>query len=126
MVLSLFLAKLLGVLLVVKGITVLANLKYFARLVQEFARNEALLVIALGHELAIGLLLILTHNVWVKDWPVVITLIGWAMVLKGIMIISPKSAAIHVRWWADENRLTVGGIVATAVGAFLVYIGFIQ
>ncbi|MGI9531889.1 hypothetical protein [Lutimonas sp.] len=32
----------------------------------------------------IGLLNILLHNVWVKDWRILITLFGWFSLLKGV------------------------------------------
>jgi hypothetical protein len=34
--------------------------------------------------LAMGLITIILHNVWVADWRVIITITGWASVFKGI------------------------------------------
>ncbi|MFX0203457.1 MAG: hypothetical protein ACFFCW_45740, partial [Candidatus Hodarchaeota archaeon] len=34
--------------------------------------------------LALGLITIILHNVWVADWRVIITITGWASIFKGI------------------------------------------
>ena len=37
-----------------------------------------------------GLAIVLTHNVWVADWPVIITLLGWLAVISGaVRIFAP-------------------------------------
>ncbi len=44
--------------------------------------------------LVVGLVVVLNHNVWVRGWPVVITIYGWGGILKGIwMLVFPNSAA---------------------------------
>lgn len=123
--LSLYLAKVLGLYLVIKGVAGLANLKYYMRLISEIIRNEALIVFAAAIELLFGLAIVVAHNVWVADWQVVITLVGWVMILKGSFLLSPKAAAHWMKQCATENILMTGGIVAVALGTFLVYIGFV-
>ena len=42
--------------------------------------------------LVIGMVFVLAHNIWVKDWPVLITIFGWLGLLKGVsLIFAPKA-----------------------------------
>jgi hypothetical protein len=123
--LSLYLAKVLGIYLVVKGVAGLSNLKYYARLVAEIARNEALILFIACFDLLVGLAIVIAHNVWVADWQVGITIVGWIAVLKGLFVLNPRAAGHWMKKFSDENTLMTCGIVAVSLGVFLVYVGFV-
>ena len=50
----------------------------------EFAKDDKFMIILSIIGIIIGLLHILAHNLWVKDWRVIITLFGWFSLSKGI------------------------------------------
>ena len=40
-----------------------------------------------------GLAVVLTHNVWVADWPVLITILGWLTAIAGAFrLLAPQDA----------------------------------
>ena len=48
--------------------------------------DDKAFVISTGYiTLIMGLVTVILHNIWVADWRVVITLLGWFTVIKGIM-----------------------------------------
>ncbi|KPJ85664.1 hypothetical protein AMJ57_02195 [Parcubacteria bacterium SG8_24] len=48
--------------------------------------DDKAFVISTGYiTLIMGLVTVILHNVWVTDWRVVITILGWSTVIKGIM-----------------------------------------
>ena len=49
-----------------------------------FAKDDKFMIILSILGIIIGLLHILAHNLWVKDWRVIITLFGWFSLSKGI------------------------------------------
>jgi len=49
-----------------------------------FTKDDKFIIILSILGIIIGLLNILAHNLWVKDWRVLITLFGWFSLLKGI------------------------------------------
>lgn len=49
-----------------------------------FAKDDQFMLILSILGILIGLLNILLHNVWVKDWRILITLFGWFSLLKGV------------------------------------------
>ncbi|MCP4884085.1 MAG: hypothetical protein GY908_09850 [Flavobacteriales bacterium] len=49
-----------------------------------FAKDDKFMIILSILGIIIGLLHILAHNLWVKDWRIIITLFGWFSLSKGI------------------------------------------
>ncbi|MGA8799302.1 MAG: hypothetical protein WB614_05780, partial [Pseudolabrys sp.] len=80
---SIFLARLIGPVMALVGVGVLANEAAFRKMAQEFLRSPALIFFSGMILLPTGLAIVLSHNVWIADWPVIITLLGWAAVING-------------------------------------------
>ena len=49
-----------------------------------FAKEDQFMIILAILGITIGLLHVLAHNLWVKDWRIIITLFGWFSLMKGI------------------------------------------
>jgi uncharacterized membrane protein len=124
---SLFLAKLIGPIFVIVGIGLLLNRDRYRTVVDEVIASHTLLYIFGLIALAGGLAIVLTHNVWVWEWPVIITVMGWLMIIRGTLrIIIPQQVEdlgtkIMARW---PNILLVSGLLVIALGAFLFWKGF--
>ena len=80
---SLFLARLLGPLLLLPGIGLLINPRVFRTIATEVVGKVTLVYLFGLTDLAAGLAIVLTHNVWVASWRVLITLVGWLMLIRG-------------------------------------------
>src|SRR6185295_20175609 len=83
--LSLYLARAFGLFAVILTLAILTNTKRMEGIAEEISKTPALLCLIGIANLALGLLLILHHNIWQLHWSVIITLIGWGMLLKGIL-----------------------------------------
>ena len=73
-----------------------------------------------------GALVVAFHNVWV-GLPVVLTLIGWAMVLKGtVRLVLPQLGLRVYQRVAPERawQFRAAGILALALSAFSGYLAF--
>ncbi len=78
-------------------------------------------VIAFG----IGLAQVLSHNLWVADWRVLITLFGWAALLKGLMLLYfPKKILAVSKGITKTGLLQVILTIYLLAGIYLVYVGF--
>ena len=76
--------------------------------------------------LSFGAFIVAFHNVW-QGLPVLLTLLGWAQVLKGLMnFVAPQLALWGLRRLKPERAwlFVVGGIFALALSAVLWYIFF--
>jgi uncharacterized protein YjeT (DUF2065 family) len=123
---SLFLARLIGPMLLVIGASVLINRENFLAMAKEFvASREQMFIVGLLTLLG-GLAIVNTHNVW-SGWPTIITVFGWIFVVGGALRIlapdivrSAQSAALE-----KPELTTIGGAVQAIFGAWLCYVGFI-
>jgi small-conductance mechanosensitive channel len=122
---SIYLAKLIGPIYLVVGLGLLLNREHYSGLIQEFSASPALFYLSAIIALIFGGLIVLLHNVW-TGWPVVITLIGWAAILKGTArSLLPTQTAAGLKHFAEKpNLILIGALVAMALGAFLTAMGY--
>lgn len=126
MELSVLLAQLLGIYLLIAGVAVLVRRKELSKLTNQFVHDEAHLLVYGAVAVIIGLLLVLSHNVWEEGlWRTVITLVGWVILLKGgTAMLFPSLFKKVAKSLSNTGWYTFGGAVALVVGAYLVYQGF--
>ena len=124
---SLFIAKLLGPMLLVVGVALLTRLEAFRALLREFIASGVLLYLAGFLGLLAGLALLLTHNVWALDWRVLITLIGWATIVRALVTIFRPQWIVSTgaKLIALKGVFVATGAVDLIIGAILSYFGYL-
>ncbi len=120
---SIFIAKLLGPILVVIGLAGLINYGRFKRLALEFIESDAMIFLSGIITLPTGLAIVNTHNVWAADWPLIITLFGWIAVFAGIVRIALPDPLRALGRSMIENKtyFLVSCAGWALLGAFLSY-----
>ena len=123
---AVFIARVFGLCYLIIGAGFILNRKAFQRVMDDFCKNAALVFYGGLLALVIGVVIILIHNVWVANWTVLITIIGWAGLIKGIWImVFPNSVSKFMKVYQQkENLLMFHSIGAVIFGAVLVYFGF--
>ena len=124
---SIFLARLLGPLLLFPGAGILLNPRVFRALAVEVVNSVTLVYLFGLVDFAAGLAIVLTHDVWLANWRVLITLIGWAMLLRGaVRIIAPDTVMGFAKTLVGKREIyPVTGILAVILGLILCYFGYI-
>ena len=82
---SLFLARLIGPVMLVVGLAVFANQRGFRAMAEEFMASRALMFLSGLITMPAGLAIVLAHNVWTADWRVLITIFGWLNTIGGAL-----------------------------------------
>lgn len=126
MVLSIFLAQALGLYFLITGFAMIINGDRAMILLEKILKDEALIFITGFIALILGILLVLSHNIWVMGWPVIITILAWLALFKGIMrVVYPHKAVVLAEKVINNTKgfYTVS-VVVFAIGLFLVYHGF--
>ena len=123
---SIFLARLIGPLMLAVGIGIFVNGAVYRLLADEFLRSRALIYLSGLLLMTAGLALVLTHNVWRADWAVIITILGWLATIGGAFrIVMPQGTErVGRQLLKHKHGLTIGGIVWLAVGAILCVFGY--
>lgn len=123
--LSLFLAQLLGLYLVIVCLAALYHRDIVAVLVKEIGSNTSVLLFSGTIHIILGLLVILSHNIWSTDWRVLITVLGWITLAKGIIrLFFPHKVLIWGSRVASGPTHTALVVVFLCVGVYLALIGF--
>lgn len=114
---SLFIAKIFAVVYVTVGLGMLFNFKYYQKAMKDVLKNPVTAMYGGMFALAIGFVMITFHNIWIQDWTVIITVLGWAALVKGaLLLLIPgpfmKFAKIFVKymWFAPLFSLVIGGV----------------
>ena len=86
--------------------------------------DDKAFVISTGYiTLLMGLVTVILHNVWVADWRVAITILGWTTLIKGIMKIGfPEH--IHKQAQRFKRKQMLSAIFIIFLGAWLFWMSF--
>lgn len=128
MTLQIFIARFLSITLLITAISHVAQ----PRLWRDFflllkGTGVAGIIIAM-YTLPLGLVIVLGHNVWVFDVPVIVTICGWGMIIKSVIY-------FLVPGWVDraipvgENahrKYALGGGLMIPLTLLLVYYAFFR
>ncbi len=94
-------------------------------MMDEFIKNQALVYFSGVIALILGILLVVSHNVWRTDWTVVITVIGWLALIKGSLLLFFPNAVLQLaKKLNDKNRYIITGGISFILGIYLTYKGF--
>lgn len=120
--LSVFLAQVMGISFAVVGVGIFWNLRRFQKIVKEFEKMPALVYLGGIMSLVMGLLVVLSHNIW-QGWMAVITFLGWVMLVKGVVLLFLPEVAVSA--WKKlhyDKYYVVSGGVALVLGLYLLYV----
>ncbi|MBW3015956.1 hypothetical protein KY330_06040 [Candidatus Woesearchaeota archaeon] len=89
---SILIAKIASIVFLAVGLGGLFNKDYYKKIVNDTFNNSGI-VLAFGFiTIIVSFLIVNFHNVWVYDWSVLVTLIGWVGLVKGFFILAyPES-----------------------------------
>lgn len=127
MCLSIFLAQVIGCYLFLVSLAMLVQQQRFKKLIGDFLSHATLIGISSSICLATGLLIVVSHNIWLNDWPVVVTLVGWFVLLQGIMrLFFPDAFVKMMKDSLARVPYMVVCWVRLLVGLYLIWAGFSQ
>ena len=123
---SILIAKLMGPVIMVMAIALLRDADGMRKMGREFINNRPLVFVAGVFTLLGGLAVVIHHNIWVANWPVLITIVGWAMVFGGIVRVALPEL---VKCWGEKmigpkQGIMIVGLVWLLLGLCLSFAGF--
>jgi len=122
--LTLFLAQVMGVYLLITGVSGLLYPDRMQKAMREFNKSTLFPYFDGAIALIVGLLVLLSHNVWNDLTTSLVTLVGWLAVLEGLamFLLSEDVLKQMTNKLVDMGRIL--GLVAVVAGGYLVYAGF--
>jgi hypothetical protein len=122
---SIFIAKIIAIIYISLGIGLLVNKKYYQVAFEKILTNPSYLFLGGFFAIIMGFLIIENHNYWVNNWTILITIIGWAALIKGIFLIAfPKSFSVFKPMFTSKIFFSILGPLVLILGFIFLYFGF--
>jgi len=123
---SILIAQVIGPIYLAIGIGLLTNASYYDQVYKEFLKGGALLYFGAVMALIFGSFLVAVHNVWVQSWEVLITIIAWGALIKGVLLaVFPEASLRTFNSWNMSSWRQVGGVIVIIFGGVFLYYGYI-
>lgn len=108
------------------GIGMLINSGFYKKLFTDFCENAAAMYIGGVAALAIGFVILAHRGIaCTHDWTMILSLIGWLALIKGILIlVCPKLMIAMTKAMIKDNLLKVWPAVIIFLGLALAFLGF--
>jgi uncharacterized protein YjeT (DUF2065 family) len=108
------------------GIGILVNPQFYKKIFEDFIERTPILYFGGVMALGVGYLLVAFHNTWTKDLSVIITIVGWLALVKGVLIfICPNlMIALTKAMIGKERNLRIQAVVVIILGLLFAFLGF--
>ena len=124
---AIWISKFLGPVILVLSIPMIVVPTSLQQTTRRFLADSPLIVITGVLAMTAGLSIVNTHNVWVLDWTLIVTLFGWALVLGGASrIVAPQVVEKVGGSMMDHPTMTrIIGALWAFLGGFLTFKGYV-
>ena len=116
----------MGVFALLMGFSMLAKRKMLISIFHELSDSRALSYILGTLMFLLGLLVILNHNVWELSPRIIITIIGWVILIEGgsYLFISKETLRKYLAFLDNRKIYYIIAAGYLILGFYLVYFGF--
>jgi hypothetical protein len=118
-------AQIWGPILTAIGFGIFISKSYYVRLYRDLEKNS-LAVFGLGIAfMLLGTIQSVIHTAWGTFPQIVITLLGWGVLLKGILfLVAPGIVNKAGKWEAKKGFVPFVGVVVLILGLYLLSVGY--
>lgn len=123
---SVFLSRVIGIYMLVVSVAMLINMSSFVNMINELVSNKSIMFLSGFFTLIIGILLVVSHNVWRWNWSLLITIIAWIVFIKAIsLIFFPHILDTLTTTFVQNSKFAYGcAIFDFVVGIILLFQGY--
>src|SRR3979411_441418 len=123
---SVFIARLIGPVMLVIGLAVLTNQQAFRDMAEEFLASRALIFLSGLLILSVVRSSVRTHNIWAADGRVMITLFGWLNAIGGaVRLFAPAYVMQTGRAMLKRpHSMTIAAAIWIGAGSLFCWFGF--
>ncbi len=125
MELTTLLAQIWGPILVAIGIGFFVSKSYYVTIYRDLEK-ESFAVLFFGmFAMAAGIAHVLVHNSWDTLSQIVVSLLGWGLLLKGVVCTTfPRLADRGGNWALGAKMVPAVGAIALLIGLYLSWVGY--
>lgn len=123
---SKFLGKVIGIYLIIVSVAMFLDRAQFVTIVKQLIDNVPLMFVVGFFTLIIGILMVVAHNIWQWHWRLIITIISWLTLIKGISIIFYPQYIdkLSIFFLQSTEAGYISAVVNLLIGLVLCYFSF--
>lgn len=118
-----FLATVLGWYLVVMSLLLLIRHEIVVSAMKELMAQRAEMLVVGIITFIIGLLMVISHNIWIMGWSVIVTVFAWLILIGGLIRLFCPDTVYKI--WSKvidkPEKMIVCGVITLIIGLFLLY-----
>ena len=124
---TVFLSRLIGLVALIVAVPLVIDKPSMLATFGLFVEDRGLMLVLGIASVVAGAAIVLLHNIWNKGlWPLVVTLCGWALLLRGVLVLFLPADIL--RSWLAALRVSdffyVYAAIPLLIGAYLCFRGF--
>ena len=125
---TLFLSRLIGPICLLLGVSFAIHHNFYMDWFKKLKKNGAFLFLAALVETTAGLAIVLSHNLWTSAPEIIISVLGYGMILEGTLVLLGGKTWIKlaIRLLSRATLLFVFSVLLVfALGGYLTWIGYL-
>ena len=123
---AVFIARLIGPTFVAVGAGILLNGPFYTALIVEAVHSPTLIYFSGLMALIPGLAILNVHRGWTADWRVIVTILGWLLVIGGVIRLVLPATTATLAWnkCRPPAVLLIVAAIVLVVGGWLSFVGY--
>ncbi len=119
---SIILGKAFAIYFIVLAFAIWQNKDLVSKLAKEAKASNPIFFMFGTLVLLLGIFFVLLHNVWEGGWQIVVSVICWATLVKGVAyLLIPDQALDLAKKWNTKANLNISALAVLIIGLYLGY-----
>lgn len=123
---SIFIARTLGVIFLTVGIGLFLFRKTYILAYRKIMENPGYALLGGFMAILCGMAMVSYHNLWVNDWRVLVTIVGWIALIKGILLLLIPPYTNLFKGLLQMQKGKGITIAILLMGVIFTYLGFFR
>ncbi len=120
-----FLMQLWGPVLLAVGLGFFTSRSYYLKIYRELDKQSFAVFVFSIFAIPAGIIHIQAHNLWNTLPEIIVSVLGWGLLIKGIIFaIAPRFVGRTADWEAKSKLVPLAGFLMLVLGAYLTWIGY--
>ncbi len=123
---TIFLAQVWGPTILAVAVGIFVSRAYYLKIYRDLEQNSLSVLVFGMIAMVAGIVQVLAHNVWETFPQIVVSFLGWALLLKGLLfLVAPGFVDRAGDKWVSLKMIPLAGIISLVIGVYLTWFGFI-
>jgi hypothetical protein len=123
---TMFLAQVWGPIILAFAVGLFTSRAHYSRVYSDLQKEPFALLTFGMFAMALGIWQVSVHNVWDTPLQIVVSVLSWAVLLKGTMFIVAPNWVDHMGdWQAKSNLVSSIAVLSLMLGGYLVWVGYL-